>query len=211
MKCEYIVIKRLATGWDGPETVYRYMFNRRDGDLYEGQQNLYWGTQHLTSCVMQPTDEVLHSFGYIDDMEDPEIFHNIVDQFHKMFPVLPHDIEKAPVKDADGFLAPDGRFFRTGWSGHSDMADILVEQENQDGHMDPCEDIYRGSRNSEMLYRDGWICVAHGYILMDYDLYPTEIQIKWLKRLAELNVGFKNYHQNVLDFLERALRRQKHA
>ena len=111
----------------------------------------------------------------------------------------PTDIDTLPVKDVDGWLAPNGDFYYTGWQGHTDMARWLVES----GFGVNADDIPEAARGSESLLRAGWLGIGHIHVFADYsNLQATEAQILFVKKL----LGYETFdhYQNVLKrFLER--------
>lgn len=124
----------------------------------------------------------------------------ILRQYQLDYPPDPYDIESALVKDVDGWLSPDGQFYRSGYMGHSNLAlDLAVGILKLEDESDYSYD--------DALYRAGWIGIGHIVFtsgMYDFDTAPTEAQKVWIKRLRELNAGFESYVNCIDRFLRQA-------
>ena len=90
-----------------------------------------------------------------------------------------YKVEKRQPETKYGWLAPDGRFFRCGYGGHSNLADKIVG------------DIEYVANPERLLEEKGWAKVLTGgsfnktyAIGMGYDRKLTDAQLKELERMG---------------------------
>lgn len=176
---------------NAPTKTIKTLFATRD------EERLYFGTsqQHTFRKYLNNLT-ILKDYGHSTSYENEQ---EIVKQYKRDFPMPPSDIETETVKDVDGWLSPTGTFYRCGWMGHSNMAVDLVDEMEIDRGMD--------DRYEDALYKLGWISVSHSMIMSGLFraevILPTDAQVAWLKRLAELNTEFDSYLGNIELFFER--------
>ena len=153
-----------------------------------------------TYTILQNLKEmsVLKMYGVPQNRLETE---QILLAYQRDFPPEAFDIEATNVQDVDGWLSPEGLFYKSGWMGHSNLALDLAVGYLQ---LEPDE-----SRYEDALYRTGWISIGHMVVMsgmFDHRVLPTDAQLRWLNRLRELNADFKSYVENIDRFLNRAQR-----
>lgn len=158
----------------------------------------HWGASPSHTSMDSLKDmKVLKAYG---TPQGEDGIDNILRQYQKDFPPKPCDIEAETVKDVDGWLSPEGVFYKCGWMGHSNLAlDLAV------GVVDLGDDE---DRYEDALYRIGWLGISHSGIMgsLYEGVQPTAAQLSWLNRLKELNAGFDNYVKNIERFVRMASR-----
>lgn len=191
----WIGVEWMESGWYGENTPTRSLFTTEDG------KKLHWNG-YTQWTVWEEKMVIVHDYGWVDDMDSDKIA-AIRRDWKKRYPIEPHDIERAVVKDADGWLAPDGKFYRVGYHGHTAGAQDLVNQ----FEIRPYEVTGYSNRETEALFRSGWYAVSHGFVSFEHEVfvYRPE-QIAFLKRLIELNTKFPHYVEPLQEFVERCER-----
>lgn len=141
----------------------------------EGSDKVFWngGPAHCTRGSFLQFEKI-KDYGWDDAW--PEDF-DIDVQYILDFPPEAKPLEDLPDKSIEGILAPDGTFYPCGWGGHSNMArDLLICM----GGDDYCD--HEGN-----LLANGYLSIRTSVIGCDRTLKPTDAQVAWLWRAAELN------------------------
>jgi hypothetical protein len=192
MKEHWIAIRYNQHGFYGPETPHTALGTVKHGDFH-----FHGGFTHMS---MPEGAEIIKDYGLIDDMDEDAIT-AVFDDYDKLCPTLPHDLERAVSSDVDGYMAPNGDIYRCGYMGHTYLARDLTKQFG----IRPLDMPSNG--HQEALLQAGWICLMHGVI--PYEQPPTEAQVAVLNRLLEMNQSFPHYREGIERFLRHAKRQME--
>lgn len=156
--------------------------------------NYHWGGGPSYTTEL-PDWEVAKDYGIPadDDAEDA-----IIASFDKDFPPQPYDIEQWTFKQVDGFISPEGLFYRCGYQGHTGLAADLLNMLSVPANPFSLESC---------LIDLGWLSVRYGFIASKRKL-PTGPQSEFLNKLIEQNAASEKYQANVRQYFEYAVQRK---
>lgn len=169
---------------------WRQLYSTKDGEkLFIGGGNQYTFMRYFTNA------EKVADYGWIDLTNEPEKRDEIVKRFLREFPPGEIDIRTLDgtkeATDVDGWLSPDGRFFRSGFMSHSNLA------------YDLCLSFFPDEEpDDKVLLNKHWIGVGHGHFFYGWHQPASQAQLDWIAILRQMNKGFDHYIKGIDKFLK---------